>query len=76
MLSVVANVVNPTYRWYQGDVLNFSNPVGANSPVLFTPSISGTTKFWVRIDTPCGTINSVAATVTASTAPRRRSAHP
>lgn len=75
-LSVVADAVNATYRWYQGDVQTYSNPVGANSPVLYTPAINGTTKFWVRIDTPCGTLFSAAATVTASSVPRRRSALP
>ena len=74
-LSIGVNAVNPTFRWYQGDVLNFSSPLGSNSPTLYTPAISATTKFWVRVDTACGSVNSSAALVTPSTA-RRRSAEP
>ncbi|MGZ7040702.1 MAG: hypothetical protein ACXVH7_02815, partial [Thermoanaerobaculia bacterium] len=77
LLTVSVTATNPTFRWYQGDVLDFSNPVGANAPSLFTPPIAAAKKFWIRIDTPCGSTNSIAATVTvAPGAPRRRSARP
>jgi len=75
LLTVGANAANPTFRWYRGDLLDFSNPVGANAPALFTPPITAATKFWVRIDTPCGSTNSTVATVIPSTQ-RRRSASP
>jgi hypothetical protein len=75
LLSIGVTAANPTFRWYQGDVFDFSTPVGANAPSLFTAPINSATRFWVRIDTPCGSVNSVAVTVTPS-AQRRRSARP
>ncbi len=75
LLSVGVNASNPTYRWYQGDVLDFSNPVGANAPSLYTAPVDAVRRFWVRIDTPCGSANSVAATVTPGAQRRRSTRH-
>ena len=75
LLTVGVNAVNPTFRWYAGDVLDFSKPVGVNAPSILTPTVSSTSRFWVRVDTPCGSVNSSAVTVTASSS-RRRSAAP
>jgi len=70
-LSVTASGDNLTYRWYLGDVFDFTHPIGASSPEVVTPAISESQRFWVRIDGGCGSVNSVAATVTPSVARRR-----
>jgi hypothetical protein len=39
-----------------------------------TPAITSPSSFWVRIVSPCGTVNSIAAVVTPGVPPKRRSA--
>jgi hypothetical protein len=72
-LSVAATGDNLTYRWYQGDVFDFTRPIGANAPEVLTAAITATQRFWVRIDGGCGSASSVGVTVTLA-ASRRRSA--
>ncbi len=60
------------YQWYQGPRFDFTHPVGGNSPSLFAPSLTTTTQFWVRISSPCGTVDSAVATVSLSVPSRRR----
>lgn len=70
-LTVAATGTSLTYQWYQGPVFDFTHPLGGSAPALTTPAITGTTQFWVRITSPCGTVNSVAATVTVLNVRRR-----
>jgi len=74
-LSVVAAGDNLTYRWYQGDLFDFTHPIGASSPEVLTPAISASQRFWLRVDGACGSASSVAVTVTPSVKRRRPSAH-
>jgi hypothetical protein len=62
-LTVAAAGTSLTYQWYQGPVFDFTHPLGVSSPSLVTPAITASTQFWVRITSPCGAVNSAAATV-------------
>jgi hypothetical protein len=72
-LSVTATGDNLTYRWYEGDLFDFTHPIGASSPEVITPAVTAAERFWVRIDGACGSVSSVAVTVTPGVS-RRRSA--
>lgn len=74
VLSVGATGASLTYQWYAGQVFDFTSPIGGSAASVVTPPITTTSSFWVRISSPCGTVNSTAALVTASSPPRRRSA--
>ncbi len=53
-----------TYQWYQGHAPLTSSPIAnSNSPTLTTPVINEVTQFWVRVTNPCGSANSLTATV-------------
>lgn len=53
-----------TYQWYQGFAGLTSQPIAnSNSPELVTPVINEPTQFWVRVTNPCGSVNSLTATV-------------
>lgn len=53
-----------TYQWYQGHAPLTSSPIAnSNSSTLTTPVINEVTQFWVRVTNPCGTANSLTATV-------------
>jgi hypothetical protein len=71
ILSVGANGPSLQYRWYQGQVFDFTKPVGVSAPSLATPAITEPTEFWVEISNPCGTVNSVSATITPANGRRR-----
>jgi hypothetical protein len=70
-LSVVATGDNLTYRWYAGDLFDFTHPIGASSPEVITPVITEPQRFWLRIDGACGSVSSVAVTVTPGVSRRR-----
>ena len=63
-LTVSAIGTSLTYLWYQGQVLDFTHPVGIGGPVLITDAINATTQYWVRVTNNCGSVNSTGATVT------------
>lgn len=53
-----------TYQWYQGHAPLTGTPIAnSNSPELTTPVINEVTQFWVRVTNPCGSVNSLTATV-------------
>lgn len=53
-----------TYQWFQGHAPLTSSPIAnSNSPELTTPVINEVTQFWVRVSNPCGSVNSLTATV-------------
>jgi formylglycine-generating enzyme len=58
-----------TYQWYRGNVGATTSPVGTNSPTFITPSLTVTTKYWVKITNSFGEANSNSVTVTVATAP-------
>ena len=60
-----------TYQWYRGNLGATTAPVGTNSPTFTTPTLTVTTKYWVKISNAFGEIQSSSVTVTvqANTAP-------
>lgn len=74
-LRVVAGGDNLTYRWYLGDLFDFTHLIGINSPELITPPITATQRFFLRIDGACGSATSVAVTVDPSVSRRRGVGH-
>lgn len=55
------------YKWYQGESGNDSTLIAEieNNPV-FTPAPTETTRYWVRITNPSGSMDSESATVTVN----------
>jgi hypothetical protein len=72
IVSVVAAGPSLSYQWYQGSLFDFTHPLGGNAPSLYTPAITGPMQFWVRITSPCGSLDSAVANVSVSAAARRR----
>lgn len=70
--SVEATGPEPlTYQWFVGASGDESHPIpGAKGSVLATGALVTTTKFWVNVSSPCGSVASVTAT--ASVPGRRR----
>ena len=74
IVSVVATGTSLSYQWYEGPLFDFTHPL-AGGPAVMTAAITGPTKYWVRITSPCGgTVTSTVATVTPQAVTRRRSA--
>jgi hypothetical protein len=69
-LSVAVDGSPPfSYQWYEGQTGDISNPVaGATLPDFTTPALTATTRYWVRVTSPAGTVNSTTATVTVNAA--------
>jgi hypothetical protein len=76
IVSVSAAGPSLSYQWYQGPNFDFTHPLGGNTPSVFTPAITGPTQFWVRITSPCGSVDSAVATVSVGAASRRRASKP
>jgi len=68
-LSVVASGSSITFQWYQGNKGDTSNPVGSISSTFTTPALTQMTSYWVRISSPCGAVESEAATITVTIPP-------
>jgi formylglycine-generating enzyme required for sulfatase activity len=58
-----------TYQWYRGNLGATTVPVGTNSPTFTTPTLTTTTKYWVKITNAFGEANSNSVTVTVIQAP-------
>ena len=53
-----------TYQWYAGHAGMTSSPIAnSNSAEIQTPVINDVSEFWVRVTNPCGSVNSLTATV-------------
>lgn len=76
IVSVSATGSSLSYQWYQGPNFDFTHPLGGNAPSVFTPAITGPTQFWVRISSPCGSVDSAVATVSVGAPARRRASKP
>lgn len=72
VVSVAATGVSLTYQWYEGPLFDFTTPVGGSAPSLVTPPITEPMQFWVRVNSACGVVNSIPATITPLTSSRRR----
>jgi hypothetical protein len=51
------------YQWYEGESGDTANPVGTDSNSFFTPALTETTSYWVRITNSCGSVDSGTAVV-------------
>jgi hypothetical protein len=73
-LSVAATGTGAlTFQWFKGNSGDTSTPVGgATTNSLSVGPLTATTKFWVRVTSPCGTLNSATATVTLLPSSRHR----
>lgn len=71
ILTVSATGPSLSYRWYRGPLFDFSHPLAGNSPSVATGPVTEPTQFWVRIENPCGTAQSVAVTVSPGGSRRR-----
>lgn len=73
-VAVLASVATAyQYQWYRGASGDQSNPItGAIGPVLtMTPTLGGSTQYWVKLWNPCGSTNSNTLTITALQQRRR-----
>jgi len=75
LLTVAATGTALTYRWYEGQLFDFTHPVGASAPSFVTPPLNDETEYWVRVENGCGTADSTTATVTPITLRRRGVKH-
>jgi alpha-tubulin suppressor-like RCC1 family protein/P pilus assembly chaperone PapD len=71
VFSVTATGTAPLiYQWYRGESGDTSAPVpGATGPLLVTPSLTATTRFWVRVSDAGGSVDSLAVSATIAAAP-------
>jgi hypothetical protein len=75
ILTVAATGTALTYRWYEGQVFDFTHPVGASAPSFVTQPLEEETQYWVLVENGCGGVNSTAATVTPIVSRRRGVKH-
>jgi hypothetical protein len=56
-----------TYQWYRGHAPLTGSPIaGSNSASLEVGPVTQAEEYWVRVSNPCGSVNSMSATVTPS----------
>jgi len=72
-LTVAASGTSPlSFQWYQGVSGTTTFPVaGANTSVLTTGALAGSTSYWVRVSNGCGTTDSATASITVAVRRRR-----
>ena len=75
IVTVAATGTALAYRWYEGQVFDFTKPVGASAPSFITPPLDAPAQYWVRVENNCGTTNSTAATITPIVTRRRGVRH-
>lgn len=75
LITVAATGTSLEYRWYQGQVFDFTKPLAGSLPTLYVPAVTTPTQYWVRITNSCGTVSSVAVTATPIVTRRRSAAH-
>lgn len=71
-LSIAVSGASLTYQWYAGPLFDFTSPMGGSAPSLVTGPITQPSQFWVRVNSACGSVNSMTATVTPVSSARRR----
>ncbi len=53
------------YQWYVGTTGNTASPISsATSSTLYTPTLTSTTSYWVRVSNSRGSVDSATATIT------------
>ncbi|MBK8476249.1 MAG: hypothetical protein IPL39_08000, partial [Opitutaceae bacterium] len=69
-LSVVATGTAPlTYQWYIGISGDTAQPVAGATSASFSPVVTGTTSYWVRVTNAAGAASSTTAVITIASAP-------
>jgi predicted extracellular nuclease len=64
-VSAAASGTTVSYQWYLGNSGDTSNPIsGATNASFTTPSLTLATKYWVRVMSSVGNLNSTTATIT------------
>jgi hypothetical protein len=72
-LSVVAGgSAPPSFQWYSGASGSTDSPLPGAISSSVTVSPATLTSYWVRVSSPCGSVDSAAAIVNVSTAGRTR----
>lgn len=57
------------YQWFEGYSGDSSNPIlGAQASSFTSPALSTTTRYWVRVNNVCGTVDSATAEVAVTSA--------
>ena len=73
-LSVAATGTGVSYYWYQGNVGDTTNSVAVGIATFTTPHLHDTAKYWVRVFTSCGFVDSDQVTVTVFVPSKHRGA--
>jgi len=69
-MTVVASGTAPfTYQWYRGNVGSTTNPIGTNSASFTTPTLTATTRYWVKVSNGSGEVSSSSCIITIGVAP-------
>lgn len=69
-LTVSATGTTPrVYQWYTGTSGNTAQPIAGATSTSLTVSPTVTTRYWVRVENACGSVNSSAATVSVDAPP-------
>jgi formylglycine-generating enzyme required for sulfatase activity len=58
-----------TYQWYRGNVGTTTAPVGTNSASFTTPTLTTTTRYWVKVSNGSGEAQSGSYIITIEVAP-------
>jgi hypothetical protein len=72
LLTVSATGTSLAYRWYQGQVFDFTHPAGASTPAFITDPVTQPLQYWVLVQNSCGSARSDTVTVTPSVPARHR----
>jgi hypothetical protein len=69
-LTVSTTGTTPTFQWYLGNSGDTSHPIaGATTASYKTPSLTSTSRYWVKVSNAAGSINSSTATVSVIVPP-------
>jgi formylglycine-generating enzyme required for sulfatase activity len=58
-----------TYQWYRGNVGSTTAPIGTNSASFTTPTLTATTRYWVKVSNGSGEVSSSSCIITIGVAP-------
>lgn len=58
-----------TYQWYRGNVGTTTAPVGTNPGSYTTPTLTATTRYWVKVSNGSGEVSSSSCIITIGVAP-------
>jgi hypothetical protein len=73
-LTIIVDGPSFVINWFQGTKGDTATPAGSG-PTITSPVLTQTTKFWARITSGCGSVDSNAATITVEAGRRRSTRH-